>query len=501
MVNITVTPNRIVGQASPMLYGQFLEHFHRQVYGGIYDPDSPFADKDGMREDVIEAMRRIKTPIIRWPGGCFVSAYHWKDGVGAQRQPYFDKAWRVEDPNTFGTDEYLTLCRKIGCEPYICTNAGTGTAEEMSDWVEYCNLPTQGKYARWRISNGHPQPYGVKYWSVGNENWGSWEMGSKTADEWKLLVREASKMIRRVDPSVELSAAALPDPSWNLNLLQNCGEYLSWISIHQYWDQIHETNDAAGYGQVMAMTNDLDSSVRRTRGMLEAFGLENKIRIAFDEWNLREWYHPKAMQFEQGLTEEDYLIPRNDNDINSLYTMADAVFTACFLNMLNRNCQSVGMACFSPTVNTRGCIFTHKNGLVLRSTYYVFDLYANLMGDQVLDSWLDDSALLTVDDVAGQSTSVESLDVVVTKHSGRTGITAAVVSKDPSKSVDLFLQGLDVDHPWCVDIHTLNGPSPDSYNDIDHTDVGIHTRTIRQWNVGQPLTVEPHSVTIIDVHE
>lgn len=131
-MKVFLNPDREIGRRSPMLYGQFIEHFHRQIYGGVYDPQSPFADEDGFRTDVLEAMRRIKMPILRWPGGCFVSSYHWKDAVGKERQPFFDKAWRVEDPNSFGTDEYIKLCRKTGCEPYICTNAGTGTAEEMS---------------------------------------------------------------------------------------------------------------------------------------------------------------------------------------------------------------------------------------------------------------------------------------------------------------------------------------------------------------------------------
>ena len=174
-MKVFLNPDREIGRRSPMLYGQFIEHFHRQIYGGVYDPQSPFADEDGFRTDVLEAMRRIKMPILRWPGGCFVSSYHWKNAVGKERQPFFDKAWRVEDPNSFGTDEYIKLCRKTGCEPYICTNAGTGTAEEMSDWVEYCNLENEGKYAKWRIENGYEQPHKVKYWSIGNENYGFWD--------------------------------------------------------------------------------------------------------------------------------------------------------------------------------------------------------------------------------------------------------------------------------------------------------------------------------------
>ncbi|UUZ93468.1 hypothetical protein LJK87_01420 [Paenibacillus sp. P25] len=207
MVQIQVNEKRSYGQRSLMLYGHFIEHFHKQIYNGIFDPESPFANEDGFRTDIIEAMKKIQVPILRWPGGCFVSSYHWKDAVGDDRKPLFDKAWRVEDPNTFGTDEYMKMCKAIGCEPYICTNAGTGTAEEMSDWVEYCNLENEGQYAKWRIKNGNPDPYQVKYWSIGNENYGSWEIGAKSADEWGRLVREAAKMMKHVDPRTELSAA------------------------------------------------------------------------------------------------------------------------------------------------------------------------------------------------------------------------------------------------------------------------------------------------------
>ena len=179
-----------------MLFGQFLEHFHRQVYGGVFDPGSPLADERGFRKDVIAALRQLQVPIVRWPGGCFVSSYHWKEGVGKDRQPSFDKAWGVEDPNAFGTDEYVLWCRAIGAEPYICTNAGTGTPEEMSDWVEYCNLKDEGRYAHLRQANGFSEPHRVQYWSVGNENYGSWEIGAKTVAEWGLLVRESAKMMR-----------------------------------------------------------------------------------------------------------------------------------------------------------------------------------------------------------------------------------------------------------------------------------------------------------------
>lgn len=489
--------NRVIGIRSQMLYGHFIEHFHRQIYGGVYDPGSPLADEDGFRTDVIEAMKKIKVPILRWPGGCFVSSYHWKDAVGKERQPFFDKAWRVEDPNTFGTDEYIRLCRKIGCEPYICTNAGTGTAEEMSDWVEYCNLREEGKYARWRIANGYEEPHKVRYWSIGNENYGYWEIGAKPSGEWGRLVKESAKMIKHVDPTTELSAAALTDIHWNLELLEESGDFLDWISIHEYWDGIHQTNDYADYEQVMAYTHDIGHSIREVRGLLEALKLEKKIRIAFDEWNLRGWYHPNVHTVRQGITKEEYLYPRDKNDDNTKYTMADAVFTACFLNELNRNCDIVGMANFAPIVNTRGCIFTHSEGIVLRSTYHVFDLYVNYLGDVVLDTWSEEMPTLEVTSKKGEKLVIDALDLVVTKWSDRSGIALAVVNKDPDRTHSITLP-LEVSGSRVMK-YTVRGNSIESYNDVDHEEVRIEKTEPGMYEEGMEIMLEAHSVNVIQI--
>ena len=488
--------DRVTGTGSPLLYGHFIEHFHRQIYGGVFDPGNPLSDEDGFRTDVLDAMRKIRVPILRWPGGCFVSSYHWKDGVGAERRPSFDKAWRVEEPNTFGTDEYVALCRKIGCEPYICTNAGTGTAEEMSDWVEYCNLENEGQYARMRIGNGHKEPFGVKFWSIGNENYGSWEIGAKSSAEWSALATESAKMMKHVDPSIELTAAALTDVDWNIRLLTSCGSFLDWISIHEYWDPIHNTNEFADYEASMVYTNDIGHSVRKVRGLLEALGLEKQIRIAFDEWNLRGWYHPGVHTPKQALTKEEYLLPRDKNDINSQYTMADAVFTACFLNMVNRNCDIVGMANFAPVVNTRGCIFTHENGIVLRTTYHVFDLYVNYLGDRILDSWSDSAPEKELRAKDGAPVPTELLDVLVTSFTDRLGLAVAAVNKDPSEIQPLML---DFDAAGEVTQYYISGDSTEAYNDIGHTAVSILRKEAGRFARGMEIQLPPHSVSVIQI--
>lgn len=497
-MKVYVQTSRKIAKASPLLYGHFLEHFHRQIYGGVYDPGHPLADEDGFRSDVLDALRKIKVPILRWPGGCFVSSYNWKKGVGKNRPAVFDKAWRVEDSNAFGTDEFIKLCRKIDCEPYICTNAGTGTMEEMSDWVEYCNLEDEGEYAKARIANGYSTPHKVKYWSIGNENYGAWELGAKEAGEWGRLVIESAKLMKHVDPSIELSAAAIPDIDWNLNLLRSAGHQLDWISIHEYWDGIHNTNALATYDQVMAYTAKLGTSIAKVRGLLTALGMEKQIKIAFDEWNLRGWYHPNIHTPKLGITKEEYLLPRDKNDINSSYTMADAVFSACFLNELNRNCDIVGMANFAPAVNTRGCIYTHQGGIVLRTTYHVFDLYVNYLKDTVVDAYCEDMPNAVFTDKQQREVKVDQLDVVATMGAQKGLVTLAVVNKSATSIAEL---AVEVDHTpiRAYRMHTLSGACCDSYNDVDHQGTKISSTDWLEVTEPRPLAILPHSVNIVEV--
>lgn len=492
----TFLSRRQLGHISPMIYGHFIEHFHRQIYGGVYDPSNPLSDEDGLRQDVLEAMKKIKVPILRWPGGCFVSSYHWKYGVGPIRTPMFDKAWRVEEPNSFGTDEFINMCSKIGCQPYICTNAGTGNPEDMSDWVEYCNLENEGPYAKMRIKNGHNTPHNVKYWSIGNENYGSWEIGAKSSKEWGRLVLEAAKMMKRVDPTIELSAAALTDLDWNVNLLKHCGEYLDWISVHEYWDRLHQVNNYADYDGVMAYTEQIPDTVNRVRGLLTAMGLDKKVKIAFDEWNLRGWHHPNIHTTYQGRSKEEYLDPRDENDDNTKYTMADAVFAACFLNMCGRNCDIVGMANFAPIVNTRGCIYTHDKGIVLRSTYHVFDLYVNYLGDLALDGWLEGNyQTMEVISKEGEVYNINVLDILPTYDTKKDVYSLAVVNKSANEKQQLMIDGMDTKLTE-YRIITVNGNSTESYNDVNHTGVSLKKG---EWTAIQDnkYVFEPHSVNVV----
>ena len=491
---LDILPNHIDGTRDFMIFGHFLEHFHRQIYGGVFDPGSRLADENGFRRDVIAALRKLKTPVIRWPGGCFVSAYPWKKGVG-QRIPYYDKAWRVEEPNTFGTDEFIAFCREVGAQPFICTNAGTGTPEEMADWVEYCNLDI-GEWAALRRANGHDKPFKVPYWSIGNENWGRGEMGAKTADEWARYVHESAKMMKRADHEIELSVASIPDLDWNTKVLRETGDLLDWVSIHGYWS--FATDDGVfekDYDKIIARAFDPEERIVTTKHILGSLGFLGKIRIAFDEWNLRGWCHPNLMMFGSA----DHAL-MDENDINSNYNMADAVFTACFLNSCLRHSDVVGMANFSPVVNTVGAIFTHADGIVLRPTYHVFDLFTKHTYEEIVHSALSTPSLEIVAD-DGNSKSLPQVDAVVTRDpsSGQVGIT--LVNLHGVDAITCRVRGLPAGGGAPVQVRTLAGDAVDAYNDIDRPDaVTIEERQLtvadrRDFTVDCPA----HSVTVLNL--
>jgi alpha-N-arabinofuranosidase len=490
-IGVHLDPRRETGRRDPKIYGQFLEHFHRQIYGGLYDPHSPFADEDGMRKDVIQAIAGITPGVVRWPGGCFASAYHWKVGVGTNRRSAYDKAWGVEESNQFGTDEFIRFCRKVNAEPFICTNAGTGTPEEMADWVEYCNLGGQGQWAKSRIANGNVKPYGVKYWSIGNENYGSWEIGAKRSDEWGAFVRESAKAMKAVDPSIELSAASVADMDWNISLLRAAGEFLHWISIHNYWDPLWQENDPSGYETCMTYTLTIGEHMRKIEHILGALGYLGSIRIAFDEWNLRGWHHPRSGSI------ADDIRARDKNDLNQSYTMADAVFSACFLNQCLAHCNTVGMANFAPLVNARGAIFTHPEGIVLRPTYLVFRLYAELMGDTVIDTWIRNNVSFEVEKGV-ETVLVPSIDAIGTK-TGRGDLQVSVVNRNPDRSLGVEILSAEAREFTKAVLHSVVSPSKDSYNHIEHPDtVAIERAEIPIRSTGRiVLDIPRHSVNVL----
>jgi alpha-N-arabinofuranosidase len=472
-----------------MIFGQFLEHFQRQVYGGVFEPGSPLADRNGFRTDVVEALRELKVPIVRWPGGCFASAYHWRDGVGRDRQPSFDKAWGVEDPNTFGTDEFVKWCRLVGAEPYICTNAGTGTSEEMSNWVEYCNLKRQGHYARMREANGSEEPFNVRYWSIGNENYLGGEIGAKTVEEWGPLVRESAKMMRAVDSRLNILAAATVTGNWTPPMLKDAGKYLNYISIHGYWDALWQRGTRpSDYLHCMAFCEAPEQQIRQAIELLNETGFGDRVKIAFDEWNLRGWHHPGFPG--GGADQVDEIRERDESDRNETYTMADAVFSASFLHACLRQARHVHMACMAPVVNVRGPLFVHPQGIVRRTTFHVLKMYSDLLQPNVLDAQIA-SEPLRID-----AKTVQALDAVVTCDDARRRTAVALINRHPQKPARWRMNLRNAVNLGEATMAVLSGDSPDAFNDVAHPNRVVAES--HSLNGGTDhIELPPHSIAIV----
>jgi len=371
---LKIDPERRLGAIDPKLYGNFIEHLGRCIYGGIYDEGSTLSDADGARKDVLEATRRMRVTQLRWPGGNFVSGYHWADGIGPKesRPARYALAWFERESNRFGTDEFLKYAKKLGTEPYICVNIGTGTIDEAMHWVEYCNHPGNTQYSDLRKKNGHPEPYNVKYWGVGNEIYGPWQIGHKSVEDYAKAGLEFAKVMRWMDPSIKLVACGNGNPTWDRPILKSMVDYVDYISAHHYTI----TEDLKDYYEIVGAVADMETVIKNSVTTAETISAEAKkktpVYVAFDEWNiLNSWA--------DGQKRDDV------HKYEYKYNLRDALWVAGALNALQRNCNMVKMANLAQLVNVIAPMHTSPTGLLLGSIYYPLELYANRSGPIALD--------------------------------------------------------------------------------------------------------------------
>jgi len=305
MAQITIDPARVIGSVQPRLYGGFVEHRGRCVYGGIWEEGSPLSDEQGYRRDVRDAVRELGVTTLCYPGGNFVSNYYLRDGVGprASRPARRELAWRTVESNYFGADEFLAYCGRLGCEPYLCVNLGTGTPEEAADWLGYCNSTQPTAIARQRAANGHPRPYDVRLWGLGNEMYGRWQVGQRPAHDYALVARETAKAMRLVDPRIELVAVGHENgPWWNATALAETVPYIDHLALHVYVG----SDDTA---EAPAQPPLLERLARQHAALIDLvltdLGLDTRIDLAFDEWNV--WYRavPERVRAKHNLDEID----------------------------------------------------------------------------------------------------------------------------------------------------------------------------------------------------
>lgn len=549
-VTIEIDPSRDAGRIDPNIFGHFLEsNFFGNIEGGVFDEGSPLAlpgpgPAAGLRADVIEACQALGVPVVRWPGGNFTSAYHWEDGVGPReaRPRRLDLTWLGEESNRFGTDEFLAWCRAVGAEPYLAHSCRD--VDEAVRWVEYTNYPGNTAYTAARAANGHPEPYGVRYWGLGNEVYGPWQMGHRPAAAYAADAREHAAFMRRVDPSLRLVAVGALPPAqeeWAQALLPAAGDLIDFVSLHLYAASQHlagvDDYDAI-VTQPRYFADQIASCAELLHEIASRAGVERPLSIALDEWNIRhlepaDWPDPRPGAYGGCASREvgtgagghrpaapgihDGPPGRLRVNRYSSRTLADALFYAGVFNVLYRLCGlpvAVRMANTVNLVNANALIEARPGGLVKSATYHVWDLYQNHLGRRVVPvNVTGPSETVPVrQGAAGNSgnsgnfisrlATLSLLDVVATTGDDGATMQAAVINRHRHEAVPARLARLGPatelpPHAHCWDL----GVGVDDVWAVNRLDrpaqVSVVDRGVRDIHDGC-YVFPPHSLTVLE---
>ena len=364
-----------VDTVDPRVFGGFLEHLGRAVYDGLYNPDSAHADSLGCRTDVQDALRRLRFTAMRYPGGNFVSGYHWRDAVGpkSKRPRTRDLAWQSIDTNQFGPNEFLELCPRMGWTPMLAVNLGTGTPEEAKDWVEYCNVESGSRWCDLRREHGYERPWDVKLWCLGNEMDGPWQIGHMPPEQYAILAQQSARMMKMVDPTIELvvCGSCAPDlPTyleWDRKVLEHVKEDVEYLSVHRYVG--NEANDTEEYLAVGAsIDRQLDATNAVCLAAYHTKKTKRRVYLSVDEWNV--WYRARYGEHLDGAGK---IAPAL---LEERYNLEDALVAAQFLNSFIRHADSVKIANLAQIVNVIAPILTRGDEMLLQSIFYPIEMIA-----------------------------------------------------------------------------------------------------------------------------
>ncbi|MEK3882012.1 alpha-N-arabinofuranosidase [Paenibacillus sp. PL2-23] len=383
--SMLVDKNFAVSEVDPRLYGSFIEHLGRAVYGGIYEPGHPTADENGFRQDAIEAIRALNVPIIRYPGGNFISGYNWEDGVGPQseRKRQLELAWWTTEPNLVGTNEFADWAKLVGTEVMMAVNLGTRGIDAARNLVEYCNHPSGSYWSDLRISHGYREPHRFKTWCLGNEMDGPWQIGAKTAVEYGRLANETAKAMKWVDPSIELVACGSSSSGmstfaeWEATVLDLCYDNVDYLSLHTYYN--NNNNDTPNF---LAKSLDMDQFIQSVAAICDYVKAKKrskkKLMLSLDEWNVWNSIGTSRAEERWGVAPPEF---------EDVYTHEDALAVGCFLITLLKHADRVKMGCIAQLINVIAPIMTEDNGsLWLQTTYYPFLHASNYGRGTVLQS-------------------------------------------------------------------------------------------------------------------
>jgi alpha-N-arabinofuranosidase len=487
VTRIAIDPSRVLGQVDRDVFGGFVEHLGRCIYGGLYEECSPLSDDRGFRKDVLSQLRELRMGVLRWPGGNFVSNYHWQDGIGPKdsRPPRPELAWGGTESNRFGTDEFLTYCDELKTSPYICLNMGTGTLEEALAWVEYCNGERDTYWANKRRQHGHADPYRVRLWGLGNEMYGEWQVGAMSADEY---VREATRWARALkllDPGIELvSCGKTGWNEWDRIVIEGMAHLVDYHSIHiytgseDYWTNVLQPHQAE---------RAIRSAIAHIRHTAYRHKIESPPKIAYDEWNV--WYRKMTV------------------DLAERYAFVDALAVGTYLNIFIRNAGWVKMANLAQMVNAIAPIVTLPDAAAVQPIYYPVLLHARAALDNAVDAHVYGSHLdpvwpgspgrwpYKVADI-GPFTSFDAA-ASVSANTDRVALT--LVNRDPvnAGTAEIVLRDFTFAGSAQIETITAGGPGePRVLPDVETVHMEHGTEHPKDGTV--VLTLPPQSFTLIE---
>ncbi len=478
---IKIDLERQVGDIDPLIYGNFTEHLGRCIYGGIYDPNSPVANQDGFRKDVVEATRNLGVTQVRWPGGNFASGYHWTDGIGPRegRPKRKDLAWGDTESNLVGTDEFMQFARQAHVEPYVCVNLGTGSWDEARNWVEYCNAKTGLYYSDLRAKNGHPEPYHVKYWGLGNEMDGPWQMGHRSAEDYSKFALEAAKLMKWSDDSIKLVASGSSFYNagwmdWNKTVLTTLHDHIDYLSLHHY-----SGNYDKDHYKFMAITIRVEDIIRLTEGLInevrDLYKMEKPIYIAFDEYNV--WYRAE-----------------NAQKLEEHYNMQDVLVVAMYLNTFLRHANVVKMANMAQLVNVIAPMMVTNGKLWLQTIYYPLQLFALHCKGHSLETFLECDKY-----DAGDFKQVPYLDVSSVYNEQTKEVFINVVNRHLDKSIETSIASQFGKWASQATVYEVNSQNLTDENTAEMQKVKTKETTINTGSEGFTYSFPAHSFTMIKV--
>jgi alpha-N-arabinofuranosidase len=494
-VRIYADARRTIAPLHGEVFGSFLEHLGRAIYEGIYDPQSRLSDSSGFRKDVLEEIRKLGVPVIRYPGGNFVSGYNWLDGVGpkASRPAVLDKAWNSMNSNEFGTDEFLAWCRLAGTAPLLGLNLGTGTAEQAAALVEYCNLEKGTRWSELRRKNGIAEPYKVQRWCLGNEMDGPWQIGHMTATEYGLKAQDTARQMRYVDPSLKLVACGSSGPGmptyleWDREVLEQCYDYVDAISLHRYFTNAEETGGDST--KFLAMNLSMERQIDEVAAVCDVVRghkrSPKKLWLSFDEWNV--WYRARTGDAVNGHRQSAPHL------LEEVYNLEDALLVGGLINSLIRKAERVQLACLAQLVNVIAPIMTNQNGLLRQTIYYPYSWALDFARGAALELLVESPTY----DVSGMGT-VSYVDVAGT-HQSETGKAALfLLNRDLAKphTVEIVWEG---SAPHAGDAIVLTGSDLKASNTFEAPSRVVPQKAEKPSSTGAHTTFEvpPRSYTVV----